>query len=403
MALFEVFIPAATPDGFNITAKIRADSWVQALRSGLARLGDNADVRNVMVDIKEDGIDVTEPSSGRVFRIKQLEDTQAAAPVQVAAPVVAAAPGQPTPQPVVAAAPVQAVVQLLPPAPGPSPVLAVPQPQVAHSAPPAARPQTIIPRTAPAPAQQQAAAAPPALPPRNTVAPRTTIVPVTHPAGPVFDIVARNAAAQAATHKAQRFQGTVQEENVVQQKSSAPVAPIGRVVERASNRAIDDLLGELFQMTQELYDQPNLEAAANFVLDLAMRSVAADAGSVFISDINAMDLYFAAARGPKGNEVMKFRVPMGQGIVGFCAQEGVSLAISEVQRDPRFCANISKSIGYETRSILCAPAQAQGRVFGAIELLNKTHGSSFTAGEVNVLNFLAHEFAEYLKSTGAAG
>ncbi len=60
MAEFEVFIPAADEDGFNITAHIQADTWIQALRSGLSKLGDTADVKNIMVDIKETGIEVTE-------------------------------------------------------------------------------------------------------------------------------------------------------------------------------------------------------------------------------------------------------------------------------------------------------------------------------------------------------
>ena len=134
-----------------------------------------------------------------------------------------------------------------------------------------------------------------------------------------------------------------------------------------------------------------------------MRSVAADSGAVFISDINRSDLFFAAARGPKARDVMKFRVPMGQGIVGFCAQEGVALAVSDVQRDPRFYAAVSQSVGYETRSILCSPAQKEGRVFGAIELINKQQGTSFNNHEVHIVNFLAHEFADYLINTGQTG
>ena len=72
MPLFEVFIPTTDPDGFNITARIRADSWIHALRNGLSKLGDTTDVRNIMCDITEDGIHVTEPQSGRVFRIRVI-------------------------------------------------------------------------------------------------------------------------------------------------------------------------------------------------------------------------------------------------------------------------------------------------------------------------------------------
>ena len=37
------------------------------------------------------------------------------------------------------------------------------------------------------------------------------------------------------------------------------------------------------------------------------------------------------------------------------------------------------------------------------KMINKKNGSSFTANEVNLLNYLAHEFADYLVSTGQTG
>ena len=168
-------------------------------------------------------------------------------------------------------------------------------------------------------------------------------------------------------------------------------------------RPIEEILGELFERTQDMYGCADLREAANFVLDLAMKTVESESGAVFISDINKNDLYFAAARGPKADEVMDFRVPVGMGIVGFCAQSGVSLAVSDVDKDPHFYAAITKSLGYKTTSILCSPAQVEGRVFGALELINKAGGNTFTANEVNVLNFLAHEFADYLVNTGQTG
>ncbi|MBI3178385.1 MAG: GAF domain-containing protein [Deltaproteobacteria bacterium] len=199
-----------------------------------------------------------------------------------------------------------------------------------------------------------------------------------------------------------RFAGAYEEESVVRQKASdAPATHIGRG--RVEEQSTDDLIAGLFESAQAVYEQPDLTGAAYLLLDLAMQAVPSDSGAVFIADINRQDLFFAAARGPKGQEAMKFRVPMGQGIVGFSAQAGVSLAVSDVQRDPRFYARIAQSLGYETRSILCSPAQKEGRVFGALELINKKNGTSYTSEEVSLLNYLAHELAEYLVSTGQAG
>ena len=191
---------------------------------------------------------------------------------------------------------------------------------------------------------------------------------------------------------------------MVQQKASeGPRVVVGRAPPTEPQRSVDELLGELFERTQQLYDAATLTEAANFLLDLAMESIPAESGAVFISDINADELYFAAARGPKADDVMDFRVPMGMGIVGFCAQSGVSLAVSDVHHNPHFYAAISKSLGYETRSLLCSPAQMDGRVFAALELINMKGASTFTRDHVNVLNYLAHEFADYLVNTGQTG
>jgi GAF domain-containing protein len=202
----------------------------------------------------------------------------------------------------------------------------------------------------------------------------------------------------------ERFRSVAEAEEVTEERASeSPTVQIGRRPVEGEARSIEDLLGDLFEATQTLYDHDNLEAAARFVLDLAHEAIPSESGAVFISDINRDDLYFAAATGPKADEVMSFRVPMGQGIVGFAAQEGVSVAVSDVDRDPRFYANISKALGYQTRSILCAPAQIEGRVFGALELINKRTDSSFSADEVNLLNYLAHELADYMVNTGQTG
>lgn len=331
MPLFEVFIPTTDPNGFNITARLQADNWMQALRNGLSKLGDTTDVKNVLCDIQEDAIDVTEPRSGRVFRIRELHGAPAA-------PAASAAE------------------------PGPVPLTS---PVVPLTAPKSATP---VPLTQPK-------------------APQPTVLGAPPPAAKV------------------RFASTATEETVTRQKASETPAfrPIGRAVEPRADEEAADKIAELFEETQRLYDHPKLAGAANFILDLAMKTVACESGAVFISDINAQDLYFAAARGPKAQEVLKFRVPMGQGIVGFSAQEGVSLAINDVHKDPRFYAAISKSLGYETKAILCAPVQKEGRVYGALELINKKQGTSFTLQENNLLSYLALAFADYIISTGQTG
>jgi len=89
---------------------------------------------------------------------------------------------------------------------------------------------------------------------------------------------------------------------------------------------------------------------------------------------------------------------VGQGIVGFCAQVGVSLAVSDVQKDPHFMASISEKIGYECRTMICSPLYKDGRLWGAVQLINRGGGTMFLPEELDVLNYLAHEGALLLSS-----
>ncbi len=80
MSKFEVHIPATDGNGFNVTLKVGADNWMSALKAGLQKLGEQGTIsQNVMVDIQEDNsIHVTEAASGRVFRIRELTEEEAA-------------------------------------------------------------------------------------------------------------------------------------------------------------------------------------------------------------------------------------------------------------------------------------------------------------------------------------
>ena len=63
-----------------MTLKVGAENWMAALKAGLQKLGEQGTVsQNVMVDIQDDNsIHVTEANSGRVFRIRELSEDEAA-------------------------------------------------------------------------------------------------------------------------------------------------------------------------------------------------------------------------------------------------------------------------------------------------------------------------------------
>ena len=264
MPVYELLIPTKEEGQKNKIGKVKGDTWIGALKVGLAKLGDATDVSSLLCDVRNDGsLAVTDPTSGRVFRIREVG--------------------------------------------------------------------------------------------ANTTS---------------------------------MSQGLETEALEARQEEARPV---------------EDILGDLFSKVQDIYTCNSLQDASQFILQLAVESIPAESGAVLIADINEADLAFLSASGPKSEEIMDFRIPIGEGIAGFCAQEGVALAVSDVSLDERFFAELTESVGYEVQSLLCSPAQRNGRTYGILELVNKRSGSSFSVEDLNVLAFLAHEYTSYLINTGQTG
>jgi signal transduction protein with GAF and PtsI domain len=174
-----------------------------------------------------------------------------------------------------------------------------------------------------------------------------------------------------------------------------PSRPIGRI--SVTVRA-EDLLADLFLEMGDMSRFTDRQAGLGFALDAAMRVIGCEAGSVFTADLGRKDLCFEVVRGPTADKLkaLGLRVPIGVGIVGFCAQENVSLAVSDAEKDPRFYRAVSEATGYQTRSLLCAPMARHGQVVGCLEVLNKKGGKLFDQKDLAVLSYLAAQAASFL-------
>ena len=136
---------------------------------------------------------------------------------------------------------------------------------------------------------------------------------------------------------------------------------------------LDEVLSDVFMATEDLYSQEPSEASS-MVLDQAMKHVKAEAGSVFLIELNTalQDLMIASARGPIGQDIQGMKLPRGKGIVGFSALKAIKLTVNNVQRNPNFYGKLDKQFGFRTRSLLCIPVMHEERLFGVIEMVNKT-------------------------------
>lgn len=413
MAKFEVHIPAASAGGFHMTLKVSADNWMAALKAGMQKVGEQgASMQNLMVDVQEDNsIHVTDATSGRVFRIRELSDEEAAkAPVKKNPSGIYTMPAELAPKADAGAAAAPTKVEpssakTEPPGKAPPAKPSTPAAKTTPAKPSASENKTLI-QEAPPPAdgstgeeathvpdrkRTEPAKSEPAAAPTDATVPFTGSQPTPLPFKKPY---------RSGKSSPRMEVGDIEE-------LEAPVAPvtgqIGRPKTSPAQQAVvkqnvEDLLADIFLRVNELEGKSDIEAAMLFVLDLAMEKVPCEAGSVLRADAGSGDLTFLCARGPKSKEVMaaKMVIPAGSGIAGFCAIEGVSLALSDVQKDPRFYAAVGQKVDFATKSLLCAPMMTHGRSFGCMQLLNRNGGAQFQEHEVGVLSYLSHQAALFL-------
>ena len=177
---------------------------------------------------------------------------------------------------------------------------------------------------------------------------------------------------------------------------------IGRLAPQSVD--VTDAIAAVFDATQDLYLEPRLtpDKVAATLLDIALAHVPAESGSFYLADVNAHELSFAAVRGPKADLLKRsgMTVPLGQGIIGFCAQEGICLSVSDIQNDPRWLSSIGKKLDYLPKDTLCASAEKDGRLFGAVQLINSKKG--FDAAHMEVLRFIGLTAAALLERIEAS-
>ncbi|MEM1008682.1 MAG: GAF domain-containing protein [Myxococcota bacterium] len=160
-----------------------------------------------------------------------------------------------------------------------------------------------------------------------------------------------------------------------------------------------EILADAFMRAMEIYDYGNdRHAAMEFILEIIRENVPSSGGAILLTDINSpnQELWFEAAYGPKSGELLNFRLPMGQGIVGYCAKQGISQIVADAQQDPRCKNEILQTIGIQIGPMLCSSIQHQKRVLGAIQLYKVPGQRPFTQGEQSIINYLAHTAGEYL-------
>ena len=177
-------------------------------------------------------------------------------------------------------------------------------------------------------------------------------------------------------------------------------------LEEENRHLKDELLGlrRFIDSMQNLMEASENRRSQEEILDLledtlenALETINAKDGSLLVLDEDTGELVFAVAHGDVPQEELRWRrIPPGEGIAGWVAQNGRATIVNDAKNDARFYSGVDEEFEFQTNSILAAPLVGGGRVLGVLEVLNKDSGAAFSTSDQTLLTIMCRFAGEVL-------
>ncbi len=149
-----------------------------------------------------------------------------------------------------------------------------------------------------------------------------------------------------------------------------------------------------------------LKKSIENLLRLAATSVGCDEGSVIVREGDEGGLKFLVAIGQVADKLMGMTIPPGKGIAGFVFASGQPMAVSDVAQEQSFYAEVDRSTGYKTETLLTTPLRAGDEVVGVLQFVNREGEppyEPFTPEEMDRAAYFADAIATLVEAHEASG
>jgi sigma-B regulation protein RsbU (phosphoserine phosphatase) len=157
------------------------------------------------------------------------------------------------------------------------------------------------------------------------------------------------------------------------------------------NSHAEETIRAIFEHAARISREQQIEELVRLNADFARDLIGADRCSLWLIDKAKNELWTKIAHG-----VAPLHIPMGHGLIGACICENQVLLVNNAAEEPRLLRSVDSASGYRTEQVLCVPLHAEGKVIGALQLLNKPSG--FTETDAGLLGLLAHFAASAIDS-----
>jgi GAF domain-containing protein len=155
-------------------------------------------------------------------------------------------------------------------------------------------------------------------------------------------------------------------------------------------------LSDMFEVADHFQDDSQLYPLLNRIFKQALHLCNAPDGSLSLYDEDTNELVFIIVQGKLSEQMLNYRMPATEGIIGWVMQNGTPALVRNVKTDARFSNRTDQQFMFNTQSILAVPLRGDGRNFGVVELLNQPGDAPFSDADLALVNLLCRVAGEIL-------
>lgn len=151
-------------------------------------------------------------------------------------------------------------------------------------------------------------------------------------------------------------------------------------------------LAALYEVSSQLGASLNLSDVLNQVMDAIIKLTGAERGFLMLFDEESGRLKTKAARNVDQETIDEQTRQISRTVVERVVASGEGVLTDNAQEDERFSMQQSV-VGFQLRSIMCAPLRSRGGVIGAVYVDNRLLSNLFEQGDLDLLVAFANQAA----------
>ena len=109
-----------------------------------------------------------------------------------------------------------------------------------------------------------------------------------------------------------------------------------------------------------------IECLVEEIMSVTEETLQASASSLLLIDDEEQEMSFRFVHGPAEGILTEATLGTETGIAGWVARHREPVIVNDVSADQRFCGDLDEITGFRTRSVICAPLEAHGKLVGVI-------------------------------------